>query len=156
VFLSSLGQLLSVMPGMRESYEDWLALARDLIARGLGAPMLVAADGAPGLVKAIRRSMPTGARAERSSSRRRWIAALRSAAMSVIRMAPDRGRSDQRGLSVATDCLGNRADLPPFARSDTRAGTAASHGRRKLSVREILHGRCRRRTSRQFAGSTKG
>jgi putative transposase len=28
--------LLGVMLGMRESYEDWLALGRDLIARGLG------------------------------------------------------------------------------------------------------------------------
>ena len=44
--------LLSVMLGMRESREDWLELARDLIARGLGAPMLIVADGAPGLVKA--------------------------------------------------------------------------------------------------------
>jgi transposase-like protein len=40
--------LLSVMLGMRESHEDWLALARDLIARGLGAPLLIVADGAPG------------------------------------------------------------------------------------------------------------
>jgi transposase-like protein len=39
--------LLSVMVGMRESHEDWLALGRDLIARGLGAPMLIVADGAP-------------------------------------------------------------------------------------------------------------
>ena len=39
--------LLSVMLGMRESHEDWLALGRDLIARGLGAPLLVIADGAP-------------------------------------------------------------------------------------------------------------
>jgi hypothetical protein len=31
-----------VMLGMRESHEDWLALGRDLIARGLGAPLLVA------------------------------------------------------------------------------------------------------------------
>jgi transposase-like protein len=37
--------LLSVMLGMRESHEDWLALGRDLIARGLGAPLLVVADG---------------------------------------------------------------------------------------------------------------
>jgi transposase-like protein len=40
--------LPSVMLGMRESHEDWLALGRDLIARGLGAPMLIVADGAPG------------------------------------------------------------------------------------------------------------
>ena len=41
--------LLSVMLGMRESYEDWLALGRDLIGRRLAAPMLIVADGAPGL-----------------------------------------------------------------------------------------------------------
>ena len=40
--------LLSVMLGMRESYEDWQAFGRDLIASGLPAPMLVVADGAPG------------------------------------------------------------------------------------------------------------
>jgi putative transposase len=45
--------LLAVMLGMRESHEDWLALARDLIGRGLAAPMLIVADGAPGLIKAI-------------------------------------------------------------------------------------------------------
>ena len=50
--------LLSVMLGMRESYEDWQALGRDLIARGLGAPMLIVADGAPGLIKAIEQCWP--------------------------------------------------------------------------------------------------
>ena len=54
--------LLSVMLGMRESYEDWLALGRDLIARGLGAPMLVVADGAPGLIKAIEQCWPASDR----------------------------------------------------------------------------------------------
>jgi putative transposase len=54
--------LLQVMLGMRESYEDWLALARDLIARGLGAPMLIVADGAPGLVKAIEQCWPASDR----------------------------------------------------------------------------------------------
>jgi transposase-like protein len=50
--------LLAVMLGMRESYEDWQALGRDLIARGLGAPMLIVADGAPGLIKAIEHCWP--------------------------------------------------------------------------------------------------
>ena len=50
--------LLSVMLGMRESYEDWQALGRDLIARGLPAPMLVVADGAGGLTKAIEHCWP--------------------------------------------------------------------------------------------------
>jgi transposase-like protein len=54
--------LLSVMLGIRESYEDWLSLARDLIKRGLGAPMLVVADGAPGLIKAIEQCWPASDR----------------------------------------------------------------------------------------------
>jgi transposase-like protein len=54
--------LLAVMLGMRESYEDWQALGRDLIARGLAAPMLVVADGAPGLIKAIEQCWPASDR----------------------------------------------------------------------------------------------
>ena len=54
--------LVAVMLGMRESHEDWLELARDLIARGLGAPMLVVADGAPGLIKAIEQCWPASDR----------------------------------------------------------------------------------------------
>ena len=54
--------LLAVMLGMRESYEDWLALGRDLIARGLGAPLLIVADGAPGLFKAIEQCWPASDR----------------------------------------------------------------------------------------------
>jgi putative transposase len=54
--------LLSVALGMRESYEDWLELGRDLIARGLGAPMLIVADGAPGLIKAIEQCWPASDR----------------------------------------------------------------------------------------------
>ena len=33
--------LLAVSLGMRESFEDWQAFGRDLIGRGLGAPMLI-------------------------------------------------------------------------------------------------------------------
>src|SRR5213076_2870408 len=54
--------LLSVMLGMRESHEDWLALGRDLIARGLAAPMLIVADGAPGLIKAVEQCWPASDR----------------------------------------------------------------------------------------------
>jgi putative transposase len=54
--------LLAVMLGMRESCEDWQALGRDLIARGLGAPLLIVADGAPGLIKAIEQCWPASDR----------------------------------------------------------------------------------------------
>jgi putative transposase len=54
--------LLQVMLGMRESYEDWLELGRDLIARGVGAPLLLVADGAPGLIKAAEQCWPASDR----------------------------------------------------------------------------------------------
>ena len=54
--------LLAVMLGMHESHEDWLDLGRDLIARGLGAPMLIVADGAPGLIKATEQCWPASDR----------------------------------------------------------------------------------------------
>jgi hypothetical protein len=54
--------LLSGMLGMRESHEDWLELGRDLIARGLGAPLLVVPGGAPGLIKAVEQCWPASDR----------------------------------------------------------------------------------------------
>ena len=54
--------LLAVSLGMRESFEDWQSLGRDLISRGLGAPMLIVADGAPGLTKAIEQCWPASDR----------------------------------------------------------------------------------------------
>ena len=60
---------------MRESHEDWLALARDLIARGLGAPMLVVADGAPGLIKAVEQCWPSSDRQHCSVHRARNLIA---------------------------------------------------------------------------------
>jgi transposase-like protein len=54
--------LLAVSLGMRESFEDWQTLGRDLISRGLGAPMLIVADGARGLIKAIEQCWPASDR----------------------------------------------------------------------------------------------
>jgi putative transposase len=50
--------LVSVRLGARESKEDWTELGRDLIARGLAAPRLVVADGAPGLIAAVEEIWP--------------------------------------------------------------------------------------------------
>src|ERR1700749_4895351 len=54
--------LLAVTLGMRESYEDWLALGRDLIARGLGGPMLIVAAARHGAVKMIEQCWPASDR----------------------------------------------------------------------------------------------
>jgi putative transposase len=50
--------LLDVCLGMREAEQDWLELGRSLSRRGLPAPLLVVADGAPGLVAAIEQLWP--------------------------------------------------------------------------------------------------
>jgi transposase-like protein len=50
--------LLGLQLGSRESYESWLAFGRDLIDRGLRSPVLVIADGAPGIWKAVRELWP--------------------------------------------------------------------------------------------------
>ena len=51
--------LLGLQLGSRESYENWLDLGRDLIARGMRPPALLVADGAPGLWKAARELWPS-------------------------------------------------------------------------------------------------
>ena len=72
-------QLVCVQLGSRESKEDWLELGRDLTARGLGAPRLVVADGAPGLISAVQELWPRADRQHCCVHRlRNLVAKLRS------------------------------------------------------------------------------
>ena len=50
--------LLHLDVGPRESFDAWLSFLQDLVARGLRDPLLVVMDGAPGLVKAVKRVWP--------------------------------------------------------------------------------------------------
>jgi putative transposase len=50
--------LLHLDLGPRESYDAWLSFLQDLVARGLRDPLLFVMDGAPGLVKAVKRIWP--------------------------------------------------------------------------------------------------
>jgi putative transposase len=50
--------LLGLALGSRESYDAWLQFGRDLINRGMRAPLMIIADGAPGLWKAARELWP--------------------------------------------------------------------------------------------------
>ncbi|MGH7615475.1 MAG: IS256 family transposase, partial [Gemmatimonadales bacterium] len=45
--------LLSLALGNRESHEAWRDFLRDLVARGLSAPLTITTDGAPGLLGAV-------------------------------------------------------------------------------------------------------
>ena len=122
--------LLSVCLGMRESHEDWQALARDLIARGLGAPMLVVADGAPGLIKAVEQCWPASDRQHCAVHRLRNLRAklperererVRSAYWQALDEATDERDAKQRlealvdqldraGYSAAARCLADDLD----------------------------------------------
>ncbi|MDQ3630676.1 MAG: IS256 family transposase, partial [Actinomycetota bacterium] len=53
--------LLGLQLGSRESYESWLDFGRDLKGRGMRAPALVVADGAPGIWKAASELWPAAA-----------------------------------------------------------------------------------------------
>jgi putative transposase len=122
--------LLSVMLGMRESHEDWLELGRDLIARGLGAPLLVVADGAPGLIKAIEQCWPASDRQHCAVHRVRNLLAklperererIRGAYWQALDDATDERDGKQRlqalvdeldkaGYTAAAKCLANDLD----------------------------------------------
>ena len=113
--------LLSVMLGMRESHEDWLALGRDLIARGLGAPLLIVADGAPGLIKAIEQCWPASDRQHCCVHRVR----------NLLAKLPDRERERVRqaywqALDDATDERDGKQRLKALVDELDRAGYTAA------------------------------
>ncbi len=54
--------LLSLMAGSKEDAETVCAFFQDMRARGLGDPLLVASDGAPGIIRAIETCFPRSAR----------------------------------------------------------------------------------------------
>jgi putative transposase len=113
--------LLAVMLGMRESHEDWLALGRDLIARGLGAPMLIVADGAPGLIKAVEQCWPASDRQHCAVHRVR----------NLLAKLPDRERESVRqaywqALDDATNERDGRQRLQALVDELDRAGYTAA------------------------------
>lgn len=51
-------EVLALVSGYRESTESWTAVFRDLVARGLGEPRLLVADGNPGIWAAAAKVWP--------------------------------------------------------------------------------------------------
>jgi putative transposase len=67
--------LLGLMAGSKEDAETVVAFFQDLRARGLGYPLLVVSDGAPGIIKAIETCFPRSARQRCLAHRMRNLAA---------------------------------------------------------------------------------
>jgi transposase-like protein len=106
------------MLGMRKSHEDWLTLGRDLIARGLGAPLLVVADGAPGLIKAVEQRWPASDRQHCAVHRLR----------NLLAKLPERDRDRIRGAywDALDEAINNATDDSASKHSSTSSITAAT------------------------------
>ena len=67
--------LLHLMAGSKEDAETVSAFFQDMRSRGLGDPLLVVSDGAPGIIKAIETCFPRSERQRRLAQRMRNLAA---------------------------------------------------------------------------------
>jgi len=67
--------LLHLMAGSKEDHETVSAFFQDMRARGLGDPLLVVSDGAPGIIKAIDTGFPRSERQRCLAHRMRNLAA---------------------------------------------------------------------------------
>ena len=102
--------LLHLDVGPRESYDAWLSFLQDMVARGLRVPLLVILDGAPGLVKAVKRAWPHAYRQRCQVHRMRNILAkvprLMQATMKKlvqqVFLAPTYAKARQRGRDLIT------------------------------------------------------
>jgi transposase-like protein len=54
--------MLHLALGNKESYANWLEFLRDMVRRGLQAPVLTTTDGAPGLIRAVEEVFPNSLR----------------------------------------------------------------------------------------------
>jgi hypothetical protein len=90
--------LLHLALGNRESYVDWLDFLRDMVGRGLRAPVLTITDGAPGLIRAVKEVFP-------KSLRQRCLA---HKMRNVIGKVPDRARSEVKAAVQAAYYAPNR------------------------------------------------
>jgi putative transposase len=115
--------LLSVTLGMRESHEDWQELGRDLIARGLGAPMLIVADGAPGLIKAIEQCWPASDRQRCCVHRARNLYAKLPSASANASSRPTGRRSTTRSARHTPS-----SDSEPWSTSSIRRASPPRRG----------------------------
>lgn len=100
--------LLHLDVGSRESYDAWLSFLQEMTARGLKDPLLVILDGAPGLLKAVKRVWPRAWRQRCQAHKMRNILAklprLMQASMKrlvqQVFLAPNYAVAIQRGRAL--------------------------------------------------------
>jgi len=99
--------LLHLDLGPRESYDAWLSFLQDLVARGLREPLLVVMDGAPGLVKAVRRVWP------RAYRQRCQVHKMRNILAKLPRLMQAKMKGRAAGLPAVNACGRGEARAGP-------------------------------------------
>ena len=90
--------LLHMALGNKESYTAWQDFIRNMQGRGLSAPILVATDGAPGLIRAVDEAWP-------NSLRQRCLA---HKIRNVVDKVPDNAREEVKAMVHCTYYAPNR------------------------------------------------
>ena len=109
--------LLHLMAGSKEDAETVSAFFQDMRTRGLGDPLLVVSDGAPGIIKAVETCFPRSARQRCLAHRMRNLAAKApedlwpefKARVSAAYQAPSRAIARDLAAGVLADY---QAELP--------------------------------------------
>ena len=104
--------LLHMMAGSKEDAETVSSFFQDMRARGLGDPLLVVSDGAPGVIKAIETCFPRSARQRCLAHRMRNLAAKVpediwpevKARIQAVYQAPSRAIARDLAKGVVADC----------------------------------------------------
>jgi putative transposase len=89
-------EVLALTSGYRESTEAWTEVFRDLMARGLGEPRLVVADGNPGIWAAVAQVWP-GAEEQRC-----WNHKIRNALDRLPKREQDEAKELLRAIAYAS------------------------------------------------------
>jgi transposase-like protein len=81
-------RILAILPGQRESYEQWLEVLRDLRRRGVSWVGLAVADGIPGFWRALGEAFPDTRR------QRCWVHMMRNVLDKLPRAKQDQAHQD--------------------------------------------------------------
>jgi transposase-like protein len=131
--------LLHMALGNKESEEDWLAMARNMVERGLRPPLTITADGARGLIKAIELLWPKSLRIRCWVHKMRNIRAklpseIANEVLAEIYAVRDAGTYEQ-GRESAAVVLTKYDSVYPSAMACLRDDLAASLNHLKLPAR---------------------
>ena len=119
--------LLGLMAGSKEDVETVRAFFQDLRVRGLGDPLLVVSDGAPGIIRAIEECFPRSARQRCLAHRMRSLAAKVPTDMwpEFWRASPPAAKR-RRGRSRASWRRESAPTMPNSCRARSPASTTTS------------------------------